>query len=174
MTDADGYGRFHAPGPSDPQGGTYGAPGTYGSPVPDPYAGPAGDPYAPAASDPYGSDAAAQGGTPGYTGPEFGSGALPYGGPPQPQYYAAPPTNGSATAALVLGILSMTCLPLTGPIAIILGGIGMKATQDGTESGRGMAIAGLVLGILGTLYLLGVVLWFVLWIVVAASTSTYA
>lgn len=184
MTDSDGYGRYSAPGPSDPYAGTYGGAGGYGSPGTDPYGAPSGEPgsgasasdpsassAASAAPDPYASSAAA---TPGYTGPEFGSGALPYGGPAQPQYYVAPPSSGAATAAMILGILSLTCLPLTGPVAIVLAAMGMKATADGTQGGRGLAIAGLVTGILGTLYLIFVVLWILLYVVVgvwAVGTS---
>ncbi|EWS80269.1 membrane protein [Brachybacterium phenoliresistens] len=179
MTDSDGYGRYSASGPSDPYAGTYGGAGGYGSPGTDPYGVPADElgsagssASAAAAPDPYASSAATA--APGYTGPEFGSGALPYGGPAQPQYYVAPPSSGSATAAMILGILSLTCLPLAGPVAVVLAVMGMKATADGTQGGRGLAIAGLVTGILGTLYLIFVVLWILLYVVVgvwAVGTS---
>ncbi|SCF19153.1 protein of unknown function [Micromonospora purpureochromogenes] len=73
--------------------------------------------------------------------------AVPY---PTPLLVAALPTSGSATAAMVLGIVGvlggwcvfgLPCL-----LAVILGHIGLHETRDGRKSGRGMAVAGLVLG----------------------------
>jgi hypothetical protein len=56
-----------------------------------------------------------------------------------------------AITALVFGVLSFVCLPFLGPIlAIVFGFIGLsRAKQVGT--GRGMSIAGIVLGIVGLL-----------------------
>jgi zinc-ribbon domain len=52
-------------------------------------------------------------------------------------------TSGFAVASLVLGLLGIW------PLAIIFGGVGISKTKDGLNvSGRGMAVAGLVLGIL--------------------------
>ena len=63
---------------------------------------------------------------------------------------ATPPArraNGPAIASLVCGILG--CIPfLTGLAAIILGIVGIRKTRDPQVSGKGMAIAGLVLGLL--------------------------
>ena len=62
-------------------------------------------------------------------------------------------TSGLAVASLVLGILSLL-IPfvslILGPLAIIFGGVSISQTvRDSTLSGRGMAIAGLVLGLIG-------------------------
>ncbi len=60
-----------------------------------------------------------------------------------------PPTDGKATASLVLGILSVTCLGLLAGIpAIVLGHISRKNIQQsmGRLKGDGMATAGLVMG----------------------------
>jgi hypothetical protein len=78
----------------------------------------------------------------------------PYGfaPPPMPMVIVAqaPPTSGLATASMVLGIigalggwcmLGIPCL-----IAIVLGHGGIAATRGGVRGGRGMAVAGLVLG----------------------------
>ncbi len=83
----------------------------------------------------------------------------PYGAAPAYQPPPAAPagagggtaTNGMAIAALVFGILSFVCLPFLGPVlAVVFGLVGLsKAKQTG--SGRGMSIAGIVLGILGLL-----------------------
>jgi hypothetical protein len=55
-------------------------------------------------------------------------------------------TSGLAMAALITGIVStITCGALFLP-AIILGHLGMGATKNPAVQGRGMAIAGLVLG----------------------------
>jgi hypothetical protein len=60
----------------------------------------------------------------------------------------APQSNGAATAALVLGILSMCAGPLLGIPAIICGAIGMSRSKE-TGTGNGLALAGLLLGIIG-------------------------
>src|SRR5579862_293051 len=69
-------------------------------------------------------------------------------GMPIPVAYAsatnAAPTSGMAIASLVLGCLF--CIPLTGVLALIFGIIALKQTRERQASGRGMAIAGTVLG----------------------------
>jgi len=63
-----------------------------------------------------------------------------YGMAPAPQR-----TNGAAIASLVCGI--MGCVPwLTGLAAVILGIVGLRKTRDPRVGGKGMAIAGLILG----------------------------
>ena len=61
-----------------------------------------------------------------------------------------PLTSGMATASLVLGILGVLggwCLfGLPCILAVILGHLALRETRDGTRSGYGMAVAGLVLG----------------------------
>ena len=79
----------------------------------------------------------------------------PYGQPPgAPGAYSMPPekqTSGSAVASLICGILG--CVPfITGLLAVILGIIGMRRTRDPKYTGRGMAVAGLVLGIISLLF----------------------
>ncbi|OWK36333.1 DUF1559 domain-containing protein [Fimbriiglobus ruber] len=59
-----------------------------------------------------------------------------------------PQTNGVATAALVLGVLSL-CGAVTAVPAIICGGIGLSRANSRGGSGMGMAIAGLILGVFG-------------------------
>ncbi len=63
---------------------------------------------------------------------------------------AAPPTNGKATAALVLGLCSLLFWGLTGVPAVILGHMALseiKASQ-GAQGGQGQAVTGLVFGYL--------------------------
>ena len=64
-------------------------------------------------------------------------------------------TNGLAIAALVFGIVSLLILPiLFGPLAVIFGAIGMSQTKQRGERGYGMAVAGLVMGIIATVIVL--------------------
>lgn len=64
----------------------------------------------------------------------------------------APKTSVAAVFSLVFGILG--CIPfVTSVLAIVCGAVGISATKNNQRSGRGLAIAGICLG------LLGVVLW---------------
>ncbi len=67
---------------------------------------------------------------------------------PMAMGYASPqqslPTSAMAIASLVCGCL--LCIPLIGVLALIFGIIGLKQTSEQRRSGRGMAIAGTVLG----------------------------
>jgi hypothetical protein len=71
--------------------------------------------------------------------------------PPPP--YVVPKTNSKSIAALVLGILSIM-IPylgfLIGIVAIVFASISLKEIRLRMEQGRGLAIAGLVCGIIGT------------------------
>jgi hypothetical protein len=62
------------------------------------------------------------------------------------------PTSGAAVASLVLGIVGVLggwcMLGLPCLIAVVLGHVAMSETKSGGKSGRGMAVAGLVLGYL--------------------------
>src|ERR1700681_2197240 len=88
----------------------------------------------------------------------------PAGGyvPPPPMGYAGVPvagprTDGLAIGALIAGILSLVCFwPLClgiilGPAAAIMGFISRQriAASGGTVSGGGLALAGLIVGIVG-------------------------
>jgi hypothetical protein len=79
--------------------------------------------------------------------------------PPPP----APPQSASSQAvtAFVLGLLGLTCCPLVGPVAWYLGKQEAAAIAAGRSpaSGEGIAKAGFILGILGSIYLAGGLLW---------------
>jgi hypothetical protein len=61
-----------------------------------------------------------------------------------------PRTSGAAVASLVLG--SLGCIPLiTGLLAIAFGIVGIRKTKTPLVAGRGMAIAGLILGIISVM-----------------------
>src|SRR5262249_18548843 len=66
---------------------------------------------------------------------------------------AAPPTDGKATASLVLGILSLVGMNLLAGIpAIILGHMSRSSIRKsmGRVKGDGMALAGLIMGYAGS------------------------
>lgn len=91
-----------------------------------------------------------------------------------PQPYGAPvaqPQNGPGTTALVLGILSLVCCGIfTGIVAIIMGRKGMALADQGLATNRGIAQAGFVLGIVGSvLSVLGAIFW-----IATGSLSTFS
>lgn len=115
--------------------------------------------------------------------PAYGAPAPTYGAPAYgtsgyaaPVGYTAPQkTNGLAIASLVLGIVGLPfCLWFIGGIpALILGYMAksqIRASGD-TEQGRGMALAGIILGWISVVCtVLFIVLWLLL--VVFATTTT--
>ena len=124
-----------------------GAPGTGGDAAPKP-----------------GSEPAAPQPGPSQTGPPATMGAYPY------QYLRPPQTSGMAVVSMVLGILSMftwicTFLGLPIPlVALILGIVAVSGINRsrGQQTGKGMAIAGICLGISGLLLIVAFVALFVL------------
>lgn len=81
-------------------------------------------------------------------------GGSEYPAAPPPSYgYPQPPprqSNGLAIASLVCGIIG--CLffgIILGPLAVIFGAVGLSRANRGA-SGKGMAIAGLILGVIAT------------------------
>jgi uncharacterized membrane protein len=96
-------------------------------------------------------------------------------------YVAAPPaTNGKAVAALVLGIVSIvgTCGFFTGIPAIILARQSMAEIDaaQGAQTGRGMAQAGFWTGIVGSVLMVLLIIFYIGVLVflfaVESSTST--
>lgn len=67
-------------------------------------------------------------------------------GPPQPHYYQPPPTNGLGVAGFVVSLSGMiVCLGLTCPIGLVLSLIAL------TKNPRGFAVAGSIIGLLGSI-----------------------
>jgi len=77
--------------------------------------------------------------------------------PPQP-VWQGPKFSGMAIASMVCGILSITCTGflgiILGPTALGLGLAGRKAiaASNGWKKGEGMATAGIVTGVIGTIF----------------------
>lgn len=149
-----------SPGPFDPSTAAYGAdphgPGPYG----DGYgSGPAGSvPHAPGpyAPGPYGAP-------PAYGPPPYGAapyGAVPYGAAVYvPPYYKVP-TEGLAIGAFVTSlaglILAFGCyLPILAcPVGAVLGHVALRRIAEKGTQGRGLALAGTIIGWTGTGFLL--------------------
>lgn len=81
---------------------------------------------------------------------------------------AAPKTNVLAIVSLVISILGFNV------IAIILGAIALSQIKKTGENGRGLAIAGIIIGAISIVLL---IIWIILIAVLAASgamtTTTY-
>ena len=97
-----------------------------------------------------------------------------YGGPPG-YYPGAPvPNSGLAIASMVCGIAGyLTCyfVGILGIPAVICGHMALNRINSSPVpvAGRGMAIAGLILGYLGILITVGTILFFVFAFVAAGS-----
>lgn len=93
----------------------------------------------------------APGNPPGYrSAPAYG--ATPaYGAVPAQQY----PEKSGAVGSLILGILGLVCCQLASPFAWKIGSDEIKAIDAGRRppKDRGLAMAGKILGIIGTLVL---------------------
>jgi ABC-type Fe3+ transport system permease subunit len=106
-------------------------------------------------------------GTPPPTDGPYGQQQPPYGGQPAP-------THGSATTALVLGILSLVvCSPLGIPAYII----GRRAEREvkmsqGQLSGDGLAKAGWIMGLIAMILMVIAVLLIILLFAVGAMSSS--
>ena len=147
--------------PQAPQPPPYGTPQAppVGASQPPPYGGydrggfAAAPPPGYGAAPPYGGQGS---GLPPYGSAPYGAppyGSAPYGGPPGPYGYGQQKagTNGLAIASLVLGIIWIFWLGSL--LAIIFGAISLRQIKSSgnTQQGKGLAIAGLVLGLVGAL-----------------------
>jgi uncharacterized membrane protein YjgN (DUF898 family) len=76
--------------------------------------------------------------------------------PGQPQS-----ASTQAIMALILGILGIVCCGLLAPIAWFIGSQEGKAIREGRApvAGEGLAKAGMILGIIGSILLILTVLW---------------
>lgn len=102
--------------------------------------------------------------------------AAPPGYPPPNAYgygygYPQPPksgTNGLAIAAMICGICGFACI-VPGVVGIILGFVSLPQIKRSGQSGRGMAITGIVLG---SLWIVALILLIVIGHTVSGSVST--
>ncbi|GAA2817550.1 DUF4190 domain-containing protein [Streptomyces showdoensis] len=116
------------------------------------------------------------GGAPSYGYPP----ASPYPAYGQPGYgqpgWQQAPSNGMGTTSMVLGIIAVAgfCMYglgiVLGVLALVFGIIGLKKVNRGEATNRGMAIAGVVLGAIGTL-VSAVFLGFIIWAITQDPSS---
>jgi hypothetical protein len=99
--------------------------------------------------------------------------AAPYGGYGYPAYSgvpASPATNGMAIAALICSLVGFaTCI--TFPVGAILGHIARRQIRERGEGGDGMALAGIIVGWIGTVLFGGLIVLYIVLIVVAVGAS---
>jgi hypothetical protein len=106
-------------------------------------------------------------GQPGETWQPGQPGTTPYGQPSAPGWGQPRKTNGLAIAALVCGIGQLLLGILAGIPGIILGFVALSQIRRTGDNGRGMAIAGIVLGFIG-------IALFVILIVAIAVAGSHA
>lgn len=90
--------------------------------------------------------------------------------PPAPGYIEGsgqmgPREHPKGTLILILGILSIVCIQLLGPVAWVMGNGALREidANPGAYSNRSTVNAGRICGIIGTIFLvLGVVTWIIL------------
>ncbi len=87
---------------------------------------------------------------------------MSYNQPPPPPEYGAPGggygavpqgTNQKAIWSLVTGIVGLLCCGVLGPVAIFLSNNAKKEMGASNQQGGGLATAGLVLGIIASVFL---------------------
>jgi hypothetical protein len=97
----------------------------------------------------------------------YGAAMYQYPAPPPPQ------DDSGATASMVLGILGLVLCGLLAPIALFMGLSAKRRIREsgGYISGEGQATAGVILGAIGTAFIvLGLV--FLAVVLIAAATSS--
>ncbi len=111
------------------------------------------------------------GGYPGPGGYPPPAGGYPSpGGYPPPGYPPSTGTNGLAIASLVCSLLGLACYGFTALVGIVLGVIALNQVKQTGQQGRGMALAGIIIGgVVIALWIIGVILWFAIF---AATYST--
>ncbi|GAY16145.1 DUF4190 domain-containing protein [Mycobacterium sp. shizuoka-1] len=97
-----------------------------------------------------------------------------YGGYPADPYdpyrpTKPPGTNGKAIAALVTSLAGLMLCGLPSIAGIILGIVAMRETKRTGQDGFGLAVAGVAVG---AVVVVGYVLWFAFWVVVAANVPS--
>jgi hypothetical protein len=90
---------------------------------------------------------------------------------PTGTYQQPPQENGTGTAALVLGIVGLVCIPVIPSIlAIVFGRMGITKAEQGLANNKSSAQWGFWLGIVGlVLNVLGAIGWIALIAIDSAS-----
>jgi hypothetical protein len=83
-------------------------------------------------------------------------------GAPRPGYAPPAANNQLAVWSLVCGCIGLACCPVTSIAALILGIVALSQINSNPQEGRGLAIAGIVLGCIGLVTGFGLGLLFTL------------
>lgn len=95
-------------------------------------------------------------------------GQSPYG---QPYPYGAPPppkSTQNAMISLILSCAGFACC-LTAPVGVVFGHIAMGKIKRGEEDGRGMALAGLIVGYIVSAGYLAYIVFMVVVVIMASQ-----
>ncbi|MDF2991397.1 MAG: hypothetical protein K0S37_1911 [Microbacterium sp.] len=185
-SDAPAYG---SPSPDAPENGASapaaGAPEPPAAPAVDGYAGAYTAPPAAGSAAPVADVAPAYGATPygtqGYPAPSYGTstsgtqGYAGYGTQGYGGYAASARTNVLAIVSLVASVSGFIILPFIGPlVGVITGHIGLGQIKRSGEKGRGLALAGVIVGWVSLAFILLFVVLIVISIVaVGANAPSY-
>lgn len=121
--------------PSPSAGGAYPPPASPAAPQPPAYGAPTPPPY---------GSAPAYGSPPAYGAGSYGA-APAYGG-----YGTAPKTNTLAIVSLIASIVGLVLVPFIGSVVgVITGHMSLSQIKQSGEGGRGMALAGTIVGWVG-------------------------
>lgn len=160
---ASPYGAPYGAAPASPYGAQPAAP--YGAAPTSPYGAAPASPYGAQPASPYGAQPPAPGGypaAPGQGAPGYGYPQPGYGYPP-PAAWAPeqPPMDGLAIASIATSGAGLVIGGFTGPVGIGLGIASLRRIRRTGARGRGLAIAGIVIGALMTLGLALMIAFFV-------------
>jgi hypothetical protein len=97
-----------------------------------------------------------------YPGPQYGG--PQYGGQPYPYAYAPEPRTN------VLAIISLVAAFVMSVAAVITGHIALSQIKRTGENGRGMALAGLIIGYIGVAI---TAVFFVVWLTLFISLASH-
>src|SRR5882672_4373043 len=90
--------------------------------------------------------------------PQYPPGAQPPGMQPPGGYPGGVPqgqqSNAMAITSLITGLLS--CIPGVGLLAILFGALGLSKAKDPRVGGKGLAIIGIILGVISIVAYMGV------------------
>ena len=96
------------------------------------------------------------------------------GGYPPPGYPPRAGTNGMAIGSLVCSVAGLACYGIPSIVGIVLGVVAMNQIKQTGQEGRGMALAGVIVGgVAVVLWIIGIILY-VIFIVYALNSSSYS
>ena len=105
---------------------------------------------------------------PGGYPPPPGPGYIPPPGPGYPPSQPATGTNTFAIVSLVASLLGWICVGIGSVVGVVFGFLALNQIKQTGQSGRGLAIAGIAIGIISIVG--GIIYWII--VMIAAGTNT--